>query len=165
MVEILENYIEGFMWVLDYYFNIFKESSDDVWFYKFDRAPLLTQIYYFLNSQKDGYIDKILDNLNQYKTSQFFKPSEHLMYVTPINSYKSIIPKEYVHKIDKLKKYYLNIDLIVNEIMTKEVSNVLDCKGVLFLNKCHIQGLHTNKNIQESYKEDQQFMQILRQSP
>lgn len=165
MIEILENYIEGFMWVFDYYFNIFKESGDDIWFYRFDRAPLLTQIYHFLNSQEDGYIDKVLDNLSQYKVKQFFSPKEHLMYVTPINNYNSIIPKEYISKIHKLKKYYLNIDRIVNDIVTKEISTVLDCKGVLFLNKCHIQGLHIDQNILESYQNDQKFMQILKELP
>ncbi|QKF94188.1 5'-3' exoribonuclease [Fadolivirus algeromassiliense] len=163
--KIVSEYIEGVVWVFDYYFNLkFNKNkivnNPDIWYYKHTHAPLLTQIYQYLKNQSNEYLDKLQNNLHKYKVkeSEYFKPQEHLMYVSPINSYKEIIPKEYKNK----KINSINIDSIVNEVWNNNVSDEVDCRGILFLNKCHVNEIHTDIDVMESWKNDQIFIKNLR---
>jgi 5'-3' exonuclease len=152
MRELLDSYIEGLVWVFDYYYNKPTKNKADTWFYKYTHAPLLTQLYMHLKTQGDNYIMSMLDNIKQYKVpeEEFFKTLEHFMYVMPI--IPKFIPKEY-----REVKEDLNIDKIVDDILEGNNNKIIDCRGAIFLTKC-------NLNIKESsWKEDKEFINKLRQ--
>ena len=161
MKRIVNEYIEGLVWVFDYYYNI-KDNKPSIWFYKYTHAPLLTQIYYYLKEQEDGYIMGLQKGLEKYEVDEkdYFKPSEHLMYTSAITEYPEIIPKEYQGKINKIK--IIDINKIANDIWKKESSDEIDCRGVLFLNKCHINEIHLDNDIMKSYENDKKFLKLLR---
>lgn len=161
MKSIVDEYIEGLVWVFDYYYNI-KGNKPSIWFYKYTHAPLLTQIYYFIKDQKEGYLLNLQENLKKYEVNEkdYFKPTEHLMYVSAIQEYPEIIPNEYKNKVNKIKT--IDINKIVNEIWTSQSSSEIDCRGVLFLNKCHIHKIHEANDILKAYEDDKKFLKILR---
>jgi len=162
MNKLLNEYIDGLMWVFKYYYNIDTENANkpDIWFYNHTHAPLLTQLYNFIKTQEPTYLTKLINNLSHYKVDpeKYFKPSEHLMYVSPINYYKSIIPKKYTDKITN----EINVGSIIDNIWNDNTSNEIDCRGVLFLNKCHISQLHIHENINNSWNHDKSFINKLR---
>ncbi len=155
-------YIEGLVWVLDYYYN--SSTTANIWFYKYTNAPLLTQIYEFISKQKDDYLFNVQSNLEKYKVNinNFFQKEEHLMYVSPINVYPEIVPQKYKKTITKLK--FIDVNKIVESIMNKHVSTEIDCRGITFLNNCHVEQLHISDNVIESYKDDMNFIKILNNS-
>lgn len=163
MNKLLHEYIEGLLWVFNYYYDIDKNSNNmpDIWYYRYTHAPLITQLYYFLKNQNGNYINKTMDNLHKYKVKldRFFKPQEHLMYVSPFNSYKDIIPSQYNQTKNMINT--INTNKIVEEIWNNNVSDEIDCRGVLFLNKCHINEIHTNDDIFKSWENDIKFIKLL----
>ena len=80
------------------------------------------------------------------------------MYVSPIDTYPEVIPKKYKNKI----KSTIDVNRIVNEVWSNDVSDEIDCRGVIFLNKCHINELHTGNNIIYEFNEDIKFIKKLR---
>jgi 5'-3' exonuclease len=158
---IVEEYIRGLVWVFDYYYN--KNNTANIWFYKYNNVPLLTQIYkYLVEIKDDNYLMKLQTSLDKYKIdiNKFFSEDEHLMYVSPINLFPEIIPKKYNNvTLSKLK--YIDTNKIVSNIMTKENSGEIDCRGITFLNKCHVAELHIENDIMESHKLDMEFIKIL----
>lgn len=162
MKPIINNYIAGLIWVFDYYYNIEpkKEPTASIWFYQYNNAPLLTQIYNFIKEQPDNYIDQLSKDISKYevKTKDFFAEEEHLMYVSPLQSYPEIIPSKY----KKVKLINIDINKITNEIFSNKMSDEIDCRGVIFLNKCHVNELHIEDDIMESYEKDKQFIRKLR---
>jgi len=133
---------------------------DIYWFYQYNNAPLLTQIYNFIKDQPDNYIDKLSKDISKYevKTKDFFVEEEHLMYVSPIQSYPEIIPSKY----KKVKVDTINIKKITDEIFNNKMSDEIDCRGVIFLNKCHVNELHIDDDIMKSWDKDKQFIRKLR---
>ena len=164
MNKILNNYIEGLVWVFNYYYDIDTEISykPSIWFYKYTHAPLISQLYYFLKTQNQNYIETLKNNLNKYaieSNNEYFKPLSHLMYVSPPNLYLDVIP-EYKN-YNKHHDNSINIEKIINNIWNNSISNEIDCRGVLFLNKCHINKIHINENILESWNNDKKFIKSI----
>jgi 5'-3' exonuclease len=166
MGKLIHEYIQGLTWVFDYYFDTTKRITANVWFYSHTHAPLLTQIYNYMKDVDNNYLEKIQEDLEKYKVDQkdFFKEKEHLIYVTPIKSYPEIIPKEYKEKINKpaFDKYIIDIHKIVDELWTSNTSDEIDCRGIIFLNKCHVTAIHLSDDILKSYEDDKHFMKLLR---
>ena len=127
----------------------------------FHTTSLLTieQIYNFLKVQEDNYIEKLNKEIIKYQVNlkDFFEPEEHLMYVSPISKFPEIIPNKY----KKAKINQINVDKIVDEIFTNNMSDEINCRGVIFLNKCHVNELHIDDNIMTSYEKDKQFIKKL----
>jgi len=164
MKKIINEYLEGLMWVYHYYFDVSGSEKPSIWYYKYTHAPLLTQIHLFLKDQPPNYLYKLLKGINKYEVDpkDYFKPKEHLMYTSPVLSYPNIIPEEYKDKLDQL--HLIDMNKIIDEIWTSESSDEIDCRGVLFLNKCHVNEIHTNKDIIDSYNDNKKFLSILRTS-
>jgi len=162
MNKILNDYIEGLMWVFNYYYNSNGNSNSkpNMWFYKYTHAPLLTQLYYFMKNQKGNYINETLNGLDKYvvDSDNFFTPTEHLMYVSPIDIYPEVIPIKYKNKVNST----IDVNRIVNEVWSNDVSDEIDCRGVIFLNKCHITEIHTGDSIIEEFNNDIKFIKKLR---
>jgi hypothetical protein len=151
MEKLIEDYIEGLIWVFDFYFNNFNIEENrlnaDHWYYEHSHGPLLTQIYYFLKNKSGNqtYLDGLQKNLDKYKVKrdEFFNSLEHLMYVSPIPLVSEIVPDE-LKDFAKNKQFYPDIDRIVNSIYSgknirdKKGRRLIDCRGKIFLTKCDI---------------------------
>lgn len=158
--DIVNDYLLGLVWVFDYYYNFRDKPS--FWFYKYSHSPLLRDIYKFMKVQKNDYIEKLEKQIRKYDVdlNDFFMQEEHLLYVSPIQKYPEIIPDKYKNKLNKL-----NIDISIDKIVKNTYENnmlEIDCRGVLFLNKCHINKLHIDDSIDESFDKDKQFLQNLK---
>jgi hypothetical protein len=66
-------------------------------------------------------------------------------------------------KYKKIKIKTIDINKIVAEIFTNTISDEIDCRGAMFLNKCHINELHNDDDIIESNYKDKQFIKKLRE--
>lgn len=161
MNSLLKDYIEGLMWVYNYYYNVqdIKTGKPNIWFYKYSHTPLLTQLYHFMKNQPKNYLESVLKSLDKYivEEKDFFKPKEHLMYVSPVTLHEYIIPNEYKNKVDN----GIDINKIVNTIWENPSSDEIDCRGIMFLNKCHVNDLHIDSDIMESFQNDKKFIAYL----
>lgn len=141
-VDILDNYVEGLLFVFDYYFNHFDPAINreyaSLYMYKKTHAPLLTQIYHFLKSKSQQYIDEKINVVrnNKMKMVEYFNCVEHLMFTSAVPLTVSIIPPEY-NKFAK-SSWYPNFKQIVDELWNNDVSQMIDCRGAIFLSKCHL---------------------------
>ena len=147
MKILVKEYIKGWVWVFNQYYNSFSQEDDnkygDIWYYPYLRAPLLSQVYYYMRDNIDDkkllYIENTKVNMKNY-----FNPYEHLMYVSPANEVLAVIPHKY-HKFAK-SKYYPDINKIAKHVVNKKDNDDIDCRGIIFLNKCHIHDrVYTNK--------------------
>lgn len=161
---VTKEYIDGLVWVTDYYYNENDESNNEanIWFYKYNNSPLLTQIYDFMIKQKDNYLETVEKNLDKYKIpiKDFFTPEAHLIYTSPINLYEDSIPKKYKKVIKKID--FIDIDKIVAQVMDNN-NTTIDCRGIMFLNNCHILNLY-NDDINKSWAEDKKFIEMVNSS-
>jgi 5'-3' exonuclease len=159
--EIVENYIEGLMWVFEYYYNHFdiNENRDNayIWFYKYPKAPLLKQIYEYLqdstinlNNIGSRVISKTVD------MSKYFNCLEHFMYVSPAPVLFNQVPDVYR---DFVKSgYYPDLEKAVKSIMTSDNAKIINCRGCIFLNKCELELIHTS----EFSKDYDEIISVLR---
>jgi 5'-3' exonuclease len=94
--QAIEKYFEGMQWTLQYYF---KKCPDWLWFYPFEAAPFISDIYDYLQSHvvpKAQFIDG-------YKS---IHPLQQLLMVLPTQS-KYLLPKSYQEVMtQELKTYY-----------------------------------------------------------
>nr|QBK89117.1 MAG: XRN 5'-3' exonuclease [Mimivirus LCMiAC02] len=168
MDDLVQNYIEGFLWVLNWYYNNydieFNRHNANTWYYKYRRAPLASQIYWHLkkNNEDKDYIKKISDNLEKeywVDRSEYFNSLEQLMYVSPVQM-KSIqnivVPEEYISFV-KTSKYYSDLDKVTKSIMSDIKSDEIDCIGALYSSKCHFKVISTN-----NFETDKEFIQDIR---
>lgn len=158
MKNLINDYIEGLVWVYNYYFTVNTKEKPSVWYYKYGHAPLITQIYQFMKLQEDGYISGIDTKKYTVEVEKYFSPKEHLMYVSPTSLHQYIIPEEYKNKT----KTSININDIIEDIWDNTTSDEIDCRGVLFLNKCNINKLHVNDDIMAQYTNDKKYIEYLR---
>lgn len=164
MKYLVQNYIEGLMWIFEYYFNNFNidqnKQISDAWFYQYNYAPLLKQIYELLkkNQQDDNYLKNIIYNLLKYKINMedYFNTLEHFMYVSPTPLMLELVPNEYINFVQN-SDYYPDFDKISDSLIYNHNDlKLIDCRGALFLTKCHF-----NIN-QLDLDEDLQFIRTLR---
>jgi len=141
--ELVSRYLEGLVWVFELNYNRYNVNENlnkvDIWYYPYERAPLLYQIDEYLSYYKDTDIFKELNRhlQNLYLDKKYyFKPVELFIYISPAPYMLELIPKEY-HDYIKRSKYYINIPKIVNDIING-INNILDCRGAIFANKCHL---------------------------
>jgi 5'-3' exonuclease len=155
---IVQEYIRGLVWVFDYYYN--DNPDANIWFYKYNNSPLLTQIYKYLIEINDlNHLTKLQSSLSKYKVSIniFFNEEEHFMYVSPLMSFPNMIPEKYKN----MKFKYIDVKKIAHSTLTTPNPTDIDCRGVTFLNKCHITELHET-DVDTSYKADIEFLKKLR---
>lgn len=161
--NICKDYLEGSMWVFNYYFN--KNKYISYYFYPHEKSPLIRDIFaYLMKISHDDFRD-MFQNLVSYDVDnleEFFNPIEQLFYTLPRNvpEFIKILPKEYRSLDDKLNKkldkYFIDINSVCDEYWKeKGSSNVIDCKGMMF--KCLIKPLHML-----SKEDDMKILKILR---
>jgi 5'-3' exoribonuclease 2 len=144
--DIINSYLEGLNWVLNYYFNFIVNKT---WYYKYSKSPLIYDII-------DNYNYKILQQvkIDKYKLN-FFTPLEQLIFISPIDLNKDIylqlsIDDKYINNIVKFinenPEYFFNLTEIINNIINNKDKNI-DCSNSIFLNKCHLIFLEKDINI------------------
>lgn len=148
--HIMHKYLEGIIWVFEYYYN--DASYTSRWYYEYERAPLLKDFYNFLNSIGLEYYDtiyKVLDTYQIHDIKTYFNPLEQLIYVSPmIRNILKIIPKNYRKYIESnnldpfLLNLFIDVHKIVKNLWNEEKSTNIDCHNIMFFNKCLIKSIH-----------------------
>lgn len=164
MKEVTQHYIDGLIWVFEYYYNNFdinyNRNNALVWQYPYTKAPLMTQIYQLLKENKNNpqYLVQSGNKIKKQiiKGTNHFNSIEQLMYVTPAKGMEWIMPPEYKDFIQK-SNYYPDIHKIVQEIWSQPNNDEIDCIGQMFLNKCLIRATKIPPPIS-----DKQFIKQLR---
>lgn len=164
MSKLIDDYLEGLIWVFNHYFNGFdiEENRDyaHTWFYKHIRSPLLRQIDYFLKEKDNRWLDTVMEKIEGeiVLRSDYFNCLEHFMYTSPVSLIPDMVPPEYQEYIEKNKKV-INYDKIIKEILKHKTNDEVDCRGVLFLSKCHLKAIDNHGDT----KNDLQFIKKLRE--
>ena len=148
-------YLKGFKWVFQYYFNRFSGSKtqlniDETWYYPFYKAPLFESLV--------TYYSPTVTDTNFKPVELKISPLEQLLYITPVRlqdlsnvnfyklfaEYKSgkFIDEDFVKKvkafIEKHPQYFYNLDEIYMGIKTGSIKkNIFDCSNSVFISKCH----------------------------
>jgi hypothetical protein len=162
--DVIYSYLQGIIWVTDYYFN---DISYNKWYFKYEKAPLITDILSYLRKNKD-ILNSVRNDLNKFHNSKDneLKPIEHFLYITPfdnkntqlkfINEYPPEIFKkcnnflELIKKDSYFKNLYPNINLIAKNILYTNKNNLdVDCRLALFLNKCILKVVEASNLIDE----------------
>ena len=137
--NIVEEYVNGLMWVTDWYFNRIGKSGDiSVWFYKHHKTPFLFQLYEYLEKTKQHKLNDIL-----VKKEYYFKKHEYKKYIElrkfekdKIEEYISSTMKMlYTIKIDYLKDTFYEISKKLRDYKWDR-KIFIDCKHARFINKC-----------------------------
>jgi len=159
---VMNEYLEGLIWVFDYYFNRHSNLTS-YWFYRYSHAPLLTQLYNFLKRQHGDYVSNTIAKINKYwiPAKDYFQPMQHLIYITPVKNHLELIPKSYHQYIMKSKRF-VNLDRIIQEIWENNAKEI-DCRGVTFLNKCHLAILFISDSVKTDFNNDTELINTLRQ--
>ena len=139
LTTILQSYIDGLVWVFEYYFNHFdikeNQSNAYTWFYPYTHAPLLTQLsnYLKVKANDKAYLSNIGKKVMSYKVpmKQYFTPLEQLMYVTPKVLLIDLVPDKYKNFV-KTNKYYPDLVKLLDD------DKIIDCRGAVYLSKCHL---------------------------
>lgn len=149
--KVIHDYVEGLLWTFNYYYNEFPNIIN--WYYKWENAPLLRDIYIYLRDN-DTILDDINKGLDKYYVEEkdFFNPLEQLMYNTPkTRDNEELVPKEYLNFF-RNNEYYIDISKLVLDLKEN-----VDCKGARYLNRCKIKPL---ENYDMEF--DKQFRKELR---
>jgi 5'-3' exonuclease len=162
-------YIEGMLWVFNYYFN--DKDYLNHWFYPYERAPLIRDLLAYSIKLTHKDFDKLFNDLASYKVSNikdYFNPVEQLMYVSPLtNSMLKLLPSAYANYLSDrnnlnpfLKDYFLDIKEVVRELWNSKSLDNIDCHSIVFLNKCQLKSMK-----RYSTDDDITFIGIFRSIP
>jgi 5'-3' exonuclease len=152
--EIVHNYLQGFKWVEQYYFQR-ENNIDETWFYPYSKAPLIETII-------DYYSREIIDKTIKSKINKI-TPIEQLLYITPIrlsqinnpDFYKIFLVDEITKKkiklfIEENPHFFYNLDDIYYGIKIGTIKHGLfDCSGSNYVNKCHYEILNFIVNLEQ----------------
>ena len=150
--QISQEYVDGLVWVFDHYYGELDRSVVSPWYFKYNKAPLMTQIYDVIKNHNSDYFINISKKLKKQKVSRkdYFNTIEQLMYVTPAKGLDDIMPEEYQKFINS--GYYPDLDKLAKEFINGK--DIIDCRGEIFLNKCHLD--------EQNKMSDKQFINTLR---
>lgn len=176
--KVVSSYIEGMIWLIDYYYNDNMEMNK--WYYKYECSPLIKEIDSIIDDTDTLYI-QIRNNLLKnsiIKNDIWFSPLEQLLYITNINTnklretgfdkalllFENYISDTYIGIIKNfalslsnnplLKDFYFDLSEIAKEVYLTSSNDEINCKNVRFLNKCLITKLGTLEHIDvEFYNE------------
>lgn len=161
--EVIYEYLEGLVWVFQYYFN--SDEYINYWYYQYDKSPLLRDIYQYL--LKDEDLESIRSGLTKYQVTNlkdYFNPLEQYIYISPmVRKNRKYLPKNYREYIKEnqhllfFQSFFISPREIVEKLWKESVSSVLDCKSIPYLNKCIIDTLRKHTK-----EEDWEFIQKLR---
>jgi hypothetical protein len=90
-----------------------------------------------------------MDEYKKIKNTQLINYSQyplvHLLITTPLNENLELFPKEYHELLNSQYHIFkLRMNNIANDIINNMNNNYIDCRGVIFLNKCHVELFRIN---------------------
>lgn len=153
--KLCEDYIRGFFWTYDYYFNKNDRNINinyiSTWGYEYNRTPFFTELLSYLNiiKNKNFELNKLFQSVSDvngvlYKKShEFLSRVEQFMFITPKCKHYDI-PDNYKNLMDDLD-IFPNLDETINSLLNKNNKNI-DSFNIKYLNKCKLIGL-VNHNI------------------
>lgn len=158
--DIVINYLEGFKWVHQYYFDR-KHNINEKWYYPYNKAPLIETIINY-------YSSIILNTIIKSKINNI-TPIEQLLYITPIRLSEINNPEFYalfaeykkdeklINKvklfIEKNSHFFYNLDEIYNGIKSGTLKyGLFDCSSSNFISKCHYEILNFIVNLDNFVK-------------
>lgn len=131
------NYLEGYQFILDMYFNLYGVVQNNFWYYKYSNTPKIVQLIEWLS----------INELPDYVVSTnppYFTGEEYLSYLNNLVTLNHKIAIESINKhLDNLedKRRVTRVeydDLIL--LKGRGINIVFDCKNKKYLNKCSIEG-------------------------
>ena len=137
--EIVSEYIMGLNWIVEYYHN---RNVDNLWYYRFNRSPLLHTIVDFLEKHNIIKHNIIKHNIIKHKNVKWMTPYEHYIFVTPFHLDtldKSDILYNFVKKYSKPgdSQYFYDLDKLYIELKNNK-NKIIDCSSSHFISKCHL---------------------------
>lgn len=164
MHNVLQSYLEGILWVFNYYFN--SKSYISTWYYPYDRSPLIRDISRFVNKVSDDQIDLLARSLVtrfDADPSKYFNPLEQFVNVSPRTpKVLSVQPEPYQHleDYDFFKDYFINIEQLTDALYAAKKSKEIDCRSIPYLNKCLFRSIPRTTRSQ-----DRAFLKAIRKVP
>ena len=143
---VINKYIDGFEWVLNYYFN---NKTDLLWYYPYGRTPLLSDIV--------KYYPTTFTELN-FDEKRNFNPLESIIFISPLEPgynltfFPDTVTSETINLIQQFMNSNRQFFLPLSEIninLTKDITSLpdlLDCSTSIFLSKCHYKLLDQNND-------------------
>ncbi len=163
--KIMHDYLEGTLWVFDYYFN--DRTYINTWYYQYERAPLLTQFSMYLENIDLNHFNEIFDGLSKYQVTDFkkyFNPIEQLIYVSPMTpdivkllpaNYRDFVTSENLNPF--FENYFVDIDMLTDRLWNQKISKEVDCHSIIYFNKCLVKAI-----IKPTSADDQLFLREIR---
>jgi 5'-3' exonuclease len=155
----ISKYIEGLMWVVNYYYHIDQGLSN--WYYPYKKAPLFTDILDFLkkkNKKKVFYCQtyKEVNRHNVKSMRDYFTPVEQLLYnSTSNNDDNKILPRGYREFVDK---HNINLNPIITKIWEEKTNKEIDCVNAPYLSQCSL-----SVSLQDTMYKDDDYREMVRQ--
>ena len=164
-MAVMHDYIEGLMWVFEYYYN--DRSYINRWYYSHERAPLIRHLLEYLKGITLEDFKDIDEGIKKYhvkKFTSYFTPVEQLIYVSPMTEEViKLLPSNYQKYIKSpdldpfLKTYFVNIDEITLRMWNEKVSKDVDCHSIPYFNKCQVSSIG-----KPTAEDDTLFMKAIR---
>lgn len=138
--KLVKAYVEGYMWVFEYYYNTYNHENGDIWYYKYTKTPLLKDFYSFYKNNI-----KLIKNIqskvikSQQTPKYYFLPLEQLFYISVnLNDFGFNDDILNLQRDLAANKIYPDVSEMVENIWNNEKNKYLDCRGQIFASKCHI---------------------------
>ncbi|MEM0354009.1 MAG: hypothetical protein QXW79_00370 [Thermoplasmata archaeon] len=163
--EVMHHYLEGLLWVFNYYFN--DRTYVNRWYYRYDRAPLIQHLLMYLDQISLEYFNNIFDELYKYRVENlkfYFTPLEQLLYVSPMTKEViALLPKNYQKYVTSdnidpfLRNFFVDVKELVSQLWEDSISKNFDCRGIIFFSKCIVKTIGKPTNT-----DDLHFLEIIR---
>jgi len=167
-LELCQQYLEGILWVFNYYFN--DASYISTWYYPHERTPLLRHLSLYLDQLDRAGFKVLGSGLEEYQVSElenYFNPVEQFLYVCPMTEDNiASLPEEFQDAFESdelppfLRTFYTNVDVLVDTLWGEKVSREIDCRSIPYFNKCSIKGIY-----RPTASDDAQFLEAVREIP
>jgi 5'-3' exonuclease len=166
--ELCQQYLEGILWVFNYYFNDTNYIS--TWYYPHERTPLLRHLSLYLDKLSHSEFNELEAGLEAYQVQDledYFNPVEQFLYVCPMTKDNiASLPEEFQDAFETdelpsfLRTFYTDVDMMVDTLWGETVSKEIDCRSIPYFNKCSIKGIY-----RPSASDDKQFLEAVREIP
>lgn len=146
----IEEYLRGFLWVIDFYFNktnrLVNINNISIWSYTYTHSPYFKEISKYLTSTSNifGVFTKLFRNISDINgdyyvsSSHYINTFEQYLYITPKHILKNNVPEIYKDiLVDEI--IFTNIDPFYEKIKNGE-KNLIETYDVKSLNKANIIG-------------------------
>lgn len=127
--DILTNYLEGFTFVLDLYFNLNGKTKNNFWYYKYKSAPSIKHIALFLRIKNDFFSGIVKYDIN-VKNIEYFDYDKYISYLDMQIEHNLYLIKK---NMGLKKEDHLSYDLLWNDKY-----KIYDCTDKSYINSCDI---------------------------